>query len=113
MKRQVRRGVFETNSSSVHSICITTQSEYDKWKNGEVFYDNYSECFCTKESLLKEYPEYNEEDEECRYIRRGDFGCYTYDEWHDWDYIEYETYSEKYTSPSGDKLVAFGYYGHD
>lgn len=27
MKRQVRRGTFETNSSSTHAICIT-KSEY-------------------------------------------------------------------------------------
>lgn len=113
MKRQVRRGVFETNSSSVHSICITTQSEYDKWKNGEVFYCIYDGCFCTKEDLLQDYPEYDDEDLECRKTRRNEFDCYTFDEWHDWSYIEYETYSKKYTSQSGDKLVAFGYYGHD
>jgi hypothetical protein len=27
MKRQVRYGVFETNSSSTHSICILTETE--------------------------------------------------------------------------------------
>lgn len=29
MKKQVRRGVFETNSSSTHSICIAKDSELD------------------------------------------------------------------------------------
>ena len=29
MKRQIRQGVFETNSSSTHSICIATDTEYD------------------------------------------------------------------------------------
>ncbi len=29
MKRQIRQGVFETNSSSTHSICIATETEYD------------------------------------------------------------------------------------
>lgn len=36
MKRQIRRGVFETNSSSVHSLTMCTSSDYDKWKNGEL-----------------------------------------------------------------------------
>ena len=28
MKRQIRRGVFETNSSSQHSICIMKNDEH-------------------------------------------------------------------------------------
>ena len=37
MKKTVRMGVWETNSSSVHSICICTKEEYDKWENGELW----------------------------------------------------------------------------
>ena len=37
MKRQIRRGVFETNSSSTHSLTICLKSDYDKWNNGNVF----------------------------------------------------------------------------
>ena len=29
----------------------------------------------------------------------------------DYDYIEYETYVDKYNTPNGDTVVAFGYYG--
>ena len=29
MKRQIRRGCFETNSSSTHAICIATEDVYD------------------------------------------------------------------------------------
>ena len=45
MKREVRRGVFETNSSSVHSLTMCSGEEYKKWENGEVLYweeENYS-----------------------------------------------------------------------
>lgn len=28
----LRRGVFETNSSSTHSITMCLESEYEKWK---------------------------------------------------------------------------------
>lgn len=39
MKKIVREGVFESNSSSTHSLCICTKDEFEKWKNGELVYD--------------------------------------------------------------------------
>lgn len=33
MKRQIRRGVFETNSSSMHVIVMCMESDYDKWRD--------------------------------------------------------------------------------
>lgn len=35
---QVRQGVFETNSSSTHTLTICSKDDYDKWKRGEVFW---------------------------------------------------------------------------
>ncbi len=113
MKRQVRRGVFETNSSSVHSLTIVAENEYDKWKNGELYFDKWNKCFTTEEELLKDFQEFNKESDESNEMRRSDYGTYTYAEWNDWDYMDYETYSKSFESPSGDKMVAFGYYGHD
>lgn len=37
MKTQIRKGVFETNSSSVHAICIATEDEYKV--SDELFFD--------------------------------------------------------------------------
>ena len=40
-------------------------------------------------------------------------------EWYDSDYwddyygSEYDTFEENLTTPSGDEIIAFGYYGHD
>ena len=34
MKRQIRKGVFETNSSSVHALAMCTEIEFDRWENG-------------------------------------------------------------------------------
>lgn len=47
--RTLRTGVFETNSSSTHSITMCTQDEYDRWKDGELYYLEDSERFVTKE----------------------------------------------------------------
>ena len=39
--KQIRHNVFETNSSSVHSITMCLEDIYDKWVNDEVyFYDS-------------------------------------------------------------------------
>ena len=34
MKRQIRKGVFETNSSSTHSLTICLKSDFDRWNRG-------------------------------------------------------------------------------
>ncbi len=41
MKRQVRRGVFETNSSSTHSLIMCSEEEFEAWKRGEVLFQEY------------------------------------------------------------------------
>lgn len=48
---QIRAGVFETNSSSTHSLCIMTQDDFNKWvssHNGEYYFvdgDGYGYSF--------------------------------------------------------------------
>lgn len=54
MKREVRRGVFETNSSSVHSLTMCSGEEYKKWENGEVLYWEEENKFGTKEEIIEE-----------------------------------------------------------
>ena len=93
----VRRGTFETNSSSTHSITMCTESDYDKWKNGEMYWNRWDCKLVPKEDIK---PEDLEEDGEKLY--------YTYEEFNDYDYIEYETFESKYNG-----VVAFGYYGTD
>lgn len=38
MKRQIRLGVYETNSSSTHSLTICSEEEFEQWKNGELLF---------------------------------------------------------------------------
>ena len=42
MKTQIRRGVFETNSSSVHTLSITTTTDWDRFEKYCVRTDNYN-----------------------------------------------------------------------
>ena len=95
MKKNIRFNVFETNSSSVHSLCICTEEKFDAWKKGEIYYDYWNDEF-TKNSINK----WNEDNQ-------------TYEDFFEesWGYLE--TYEEHFTTPSGDKMVAFGRYGRD
>ena len=43
MKRQIRRGVFETNSSSVHSLTMCMESDFNKWVTGELVWSRWGD----------------------------------------------------------------------
>ena len=115
MKKQIRVGVFETNSSMTHALTICTEEEYEKWQNGEIFWDNFNDRMETKtrEELMKEFEEYEYRDryEDFDEWRRENKSLLTYDE--DDENYYFEHFERCFTTPSGDEMVAFGYYGHD
>ena len=41
----IRRNVFETNSSSTHSLIICSDKTYNDWLDGKVVYNSYAEEF--------------------------------------------------------------------
>lgn len=89
--RQIRLGVFETNSSSVHTLVIVSKEEFEKFYRGELFYDSYKDEFVTTP------PEDEYDDVKTYETFFGDM----------------EEFEERYTTKSGDEIVVFGYYGHD
>lgn len=126
MKRQVRRGVFETNSSSVHSLTMCSKSEYDEFEKGNMYIERRGSRIYSKEELVEKFKEmrdwrtkelkyngvdWNNEEEFNRVLEETDF--VTGDKY--WDIVseEYETFEESYTGKNGESVVAFGYYGHD
>lgn len=126
MKRQVRRRVFETNSSSVHSLTMCSKSEYDEFEKGNMYIERWGSRIYSKEELIEKFKEmrdwrtkelkysgvdWNNEEEFNRVLEETDF--VTGDKY--WDIVseEYETFEESYTGKNGESVVAFGYYGHD
>lgn len=136
MKRQIRRGVFETNSSSTHSLTMCSEEEFEQWKNGELLFDEWgSESFVKANSLSDDDKKYAVQDYEnhkdefskdwsdlsesakekyyTKYAKENnivDEDVKTYEEWR---HSNLETFVDRYTSKSGDKIVAFGKYGYD
>lgn len=122
MKRQIRRGVFETNSSSTHSIAFATKSEFEKWYKGKLFYKNSwndNSKFLTMDEAIKEIKSsqyYNGElknistmDTEKIYKIFKEYDIYDYEHWG----YYFETDVNHYTTPGGEEIVAVCYYGYD
>lgn len=125
MKISIRRGVFETNSSSTHSLTICTEDEFNKWKNGEMYltYDGLE----TKEDIMKtwiankkrwypeEYANLSEEEIIKEFEKDFEESSYEYKTYEYWQNEEscLESYFETYTTPGGEKICVFGEYGYD
>lgn len=125
---QIRRNIFETNSSSSHSITMCTKDEYEDWKAGKLYlcmmstYETTSKfaekLFVTldevKDIIAKH--KYNPGDlriidEDFIYDQGVAYQVFTHDM-----YVEYtsmEFYDAEYTTPKGETIVAFGHYGYD
>ena len=127
--KTIRQGCFETNSSSTHSITLCMENEFEKWKNGELYWNRWDEKLVPKEEVEKEFakireefisenPGFDENDEEWqeeleKYINEDGKTYYSYEDFNDYEYMEYETYEDSLKTPSGETVVAFGYYGND
>ena len=95
---QIRQGVFETNSSSTHALAICTQEEWDKLKSGEYLVNEWE----ITEKISNDDPK-AANDLDTQYV--------TYEELYNHSTCEF--FSRHFTSPSGDKMVAWGFYGYD
>jgi len=99
--KQIRVGVFETNSSSTHSLTIVPEEDYEKWVAGELLFDRSKE-------VLVPLPEGYKEKEES-----GDWEDDDLQTFDAYNQNEKEDFVQKFTTKSGDKIVAFGQYGYD
>ena len=86
--RQIRIGVFETNSSSTHTLVVCTDEELEKWKKGEMVY-NYREGFIPSDSSDGE----------------------TFEDFMDEDYLEIDIHT--YVTKEEENLTIFCKYGND
>lgn len=121
--RVVRKGVFETNSSSVHSLTIVPDDEkYEGFLDGKMFLSDGEDKFFTKEEVIsivtnEKWCEITKEDFEAMSSEEfenevADCGYYSIEKYNSvCEY--YEQFLNEFITPSGDKMVVFGYYGHD
>lgn len=126
----VRHGVFETNSSSVHTLVLCTEDQYKQMERGEILLDYRGNQYTVKEATdcmvesIKKNPQWYE-DYQVEFIKdienksqyqiiewlQKSEEYYTLDDWLNHEY--YETYKDEIVTPGGEKVIAFGYYGQD
>lgn len=96
--KQIRKNIFETNSSSTHAFNVCTEDEFSRWISEELLFDKWND------ELV------DSSDKDCsakdRYLNTNEWYDY---HWH----LGHETFSQYFVIPSGDKMVAFGYFGHE
>lgn len=123
MKKQIRFGVFETNSSSTHSLTMMMKSDYERWENENLYLFNgytygwdfnkpVTNALYTREEAIefvKNSRYYDPVDEiSDEYLKEFDFIS-----WDDEGNEYLESFYEEFTTPSGETIVAFGEYGND
>lgn len=117
-----RYGMFESNSSSTHSMIIGMEDDFKKWERGEIFWYRrwgHPTGFYTKEealSMMKENPYYKRHDfnnmnEEELMSWLYDYGFISYDQFQDNEYLE--TDYNTFTTPKGETICMICKYGYD
>lgn len=125
----IRPSVFETNSSSTHSLTMCMNDDFEHFKHGETFlnesYGSRSK-YADKQFVSKSeaidiiinfpYETMNETEDNLMTMSEeefeslcGEYEIYSYDAYGGY----HERFSDRFTAPSGDIVVAFGYYGWD
>ena len=113
----IRHGLFETNSSSVHSMTLLSKDEMDAFNKGELYINFWNNKLYTKDeanNLITElYKKYNLElpsnEEEWDEVLE-DEGMYDNQRFNDIEY--FDTFVDEYNK-DGHIVYAIGYYGRD
>lgn len=134
---KIRRGVFETNSSSTHSLTMMMKEDYLRWKDGNYMYTEREGCLCpinpeltpiegvvyTPEEVCaflmndKYFVKHNEAlgiteaptPETLAQYEPYEYGFDTIND--ESDYLD--SYYDEFTTPNGETVVAFGEYGYN
>lgn len=130
MKRVIRRSVFESNSSTSHSLIVMSPEQYDKWEGGETYFFRPSEWWNpfkklpveqqpVKDTLyskteVKDYMKLIwdefDKDDDYDFNQVAEEDCfYSYESFMEDEYLESE--ANDYTTPGGEKLVICCKYG--
>lgn len=132
MKKIIRKGVFESNSSSSHSITIMEASKWKEFQTTDKYLADWDGKLFLVETVIEKYKElvkkypssYDIQNLETRedwikYLTKpnewGHAHYFTYETWGEYDIWSdwAECYVGHFKTPSGDEMVAVGGYGYN
>lgn len=108
MKVQIRRSVFETNSSSTHALSIISKEQSDLLNKGELYINGYSLEIITKDEVDERWEEnhyYNDKEE----FRKRYLCALTMDEFD--EFCEDNYYETLWQTSPDDKWIAISLWG--
>lgn len=113
MKIQIRQGVFETNSSSTHSLAVISKEHSDALDRGEVYITSGLEIL-TKEQVEQEWEVYQKTNGNHRYQSKDEFrkrflDAFTMDEFE--EFCEDRYYETLWEASPDNKWVAVSLWG--
>lgn len=126
---KVIKTIFETNSSTTHSVVVMPKEKFDKWTSGLYcfngsYYGNEPKGekpvegeIYTEEQVLEFLSdmgyEYDEEyyHSASKYVEDCDVGFISWESWFEDNYLE--TDKTYYTTPNGEEIVICCKYGFD
>ena len=104
---KIRKGVFETNSSSTHSLSVCSLERWKQFEKNKLYYNFFQDIFYTEEQLMVKN-NLKTKSELKKYCKEE--GWYTIDGFRE---LSYETFEEIVRTPKGEKIMIFGYYGYN
>lgn len=134
---KIRQGVFETNSSSTHSLTMMMKEDYLRWKDGNYMYtERNGSIYPINSELAPAEQEIYTPEEVCAFLMNDKYfreavgglsilGGPTPETLAEYDPQEYgfdttydkseylDDYYDEFTTPNGETVVAFGQYGYD
>ena len=141
--KTIRVGVFETNSSSTHSLTLVNAEDFEKWKRGELLFDKYKQKLVpppeVTDEILTKYLAIYIKPIENGYLYNNKYfasyeeavtvakptnqelltmqnsknmDLYTYQRYQS-DIEDVDFFSQEHTTPNGEKVIAFGYFGYN
>lgn len=101
--RQIRRNVFETNSSSTHTLAICTEDEYKDWKDGKLLFNKWNETFVKNSINITKQD--RKEAEERYTLYKGKY----YKDWSELTEAEREEYTYNYIAQQRRQEKSFSF----
>ena len=106
----MRTSVFETNSSSTHSLSMCEDKVWVDWAQGKILYDKYDGRLVSIEVAIEESSKYSSDEHVAgididRFITKEQFFT---------DGVDgNETFADHITTSSGETIHAFGHFGYN
>ena len=114
--KTIRKNVFETNSSSTHSITVMSKEDYDKWSSDNYYWDSNNAILLTHEDMVNKYLSYYNlteiDDENVFQDWLSDIRCEIYNQ-EQFENTSLEYNLTDHTTQSGDEIIILCKYGYN